>query len=206
MSDAGDGAGAADEDLPIVPALRVVIKTPVENHPRIGRMGWEDRINKCYCVCAFTAYRNNHHQTGGRFTHNSLHEPPKTSYPPRSDCFVLVCLTGAGQAGTVKKTSRFLARSGVGQKSNCAVKESARCCFAQCVVVSTDIQHCGLSQRDIQHLPNVSTLGSHAPEAPRGLLGKSALYLLSRAFGSKATILLTGRRPFWLQRNPPPLL
>jgi hypothetical protein len=27
-----------------VPALTVVIESAVENHPRIGRMRWEDRV------------------------------------------------------------------------------------------------------------------------------------------------------------------
>jgi hypothetical protein len=38
---------------------------------------------------------NNHHQPGGCFTLSSLGEPLKTSYPPGSDCFVLVCLTAS---------------------------------------------------------------------------------------------------------------
>jgi hypothetical protein len=44
-------------------------------------------------VCTFTARRGDHHQIGGPVTQNSLHKRPNPSYPPRSDCFVLVCLT-----------------------------------------------------------------------------------------------------------------
>ena len=43
-------------------------------------------------VCTFTARRADHHQTDGRHA-NSLHKGLNASYPLRSDCFVLVCLT-----------------------------------------------------------------------------------------------------------------
>jgi hypothetical protein len=44
-------------------------------------------------VFTFTARRGDHHQIGGRFTQTSVHKRLDPSYPPRSDCFVLVCLT-----------------------------------------------------------------------------------------------------------------
>ena len=53
-ADAGDGAGAADVDVPLVPALTVVVKSAVENHPRIGRMRWEDRV---YSFDSFNCFR-----------------------------------------------------------------------------------------------------------------------------------------------------
>src|SRR5438552_14848980 len=45
LADPGDGPGTADEDPPIAPALRVIIKAAVEDHPRVGRMRWQNRVN-----------------------------------------------------------------------------------------------------------------------------------------------------------------
>ena len=45
LPDAGDSPGTADEDMPFVPGLGIVIVTAVENRPRVGRMGWQDRID-----------------------------------------------------------------------------------------------------------------------------------------------------------------
>jgi hypothetical protein len=47
-TDARDGSRSADVYPPIVSGLGVVIETPMENHPGIGGMGREDRINKLF--------------------------------------------------------------------------------------------------------------------------------------------------------------
>src|SRR5581483_67206 len=40
-ADAGDGEGASDDDVALVPALAVVVLTFMVDHPRVRRFGWQ---------------------------------------------------------------------------------------------------------------------------------------------------------------------
>jgi hypothetical protein len=56
-ADAGDGTSAADIDMPFVASFCVVVETAVKNHPRVGRMRWQYRVNNVAVLCDYS-FRN----------------------------------------------------------------------------------------------------------------------------------------------------
>src|SRR6185369_8985623 len=59
--DAGDRARAADVNVTAIPGFAVVVKPAVENHPRIGRMGWQDRINSFARLTVYILLKRGRH-------------------------------------------------------------------------------------------------------------------------------------------------
>ena len=45
LADTDNSARAANVDMPLVAGLRVIIVATVENHPRVGRVRWQYRID-----------------------------------------------------------------------------------------------------------------------------------------------------------------
>src|SRR5438128_889362 len=46
LPDPRDVARVANENLPFIPRFGIIVVPAVENHPRVGRMRWQDRVNK----------------------------------------------------------------------------------------------------------------------------------------------------------------
>src|SRR5437867_1915970 len=46
LPDSRDVARAPNENLPFIPRFGIIVVPAVENHPRVGRMRWQDRVNK----------------------------------------------------------------------------------------------------------------------------------------------------------------
>src|ERR1041385_8578635 len=88
----------ANEDLAAVAGFGIIVETAVKNHPRIGRMGWQNRINNFRFVCSLI-FAMRTATTWRRFVGLSIPPPPKGFYPPGSDCFVVVCLTNQENPG-----------------------------------------------------------------------------------------------------------
>ena len=59
-------ARAADVDVALISCLRVIIKTAVENHPGVGRVGWQDRIDS-FTSLLVTLFLKPAPQPGARF-------------------------------------------------------------------------------------------------------------------------------------------